>query len=237
MTLQSTQLSPADSKASIAVALLAFAVGGVALCHGEAGHAALVAVTCGFALVLARLRQEREAGDARLGLADELRRARELLSRSLHRQALGVSRDVAERAQSASLQCAALELVAWCELELGHPEGARNALSWLGGSDALDPYCAAAVEDACGHSLWALHLLDRAARKRPLSREATLFRIDLCARLRGIEAACWLTLQQLTRLRREDAERMLQVARAAQLDSRGTQALDQALAAARQPAA
>ena len=58
----------------------------------------------------------------------------------------------------------------------------------------------------------ALHIVERAARKRQLSREATLFRIDLYARLRGIEAACALTLSQLGKLRLEDAERVLQYA-------------------------
>jgi hypothetical protein len=57
--------------------------------------------------------------------------------------------------------------------------------------------------------------MERAARKRQLSREATLFRIDLYARLRGVDAACQLTLEQLNRLLPEDAERMLQFARAA----------------------
>jgi hypothetical protein len=201
-----------DSKASIAVALLAFTVAALALCHGDAGLSALVAVACGFALVLTRLRQEREAEDARLGLPEKLEHARELQLRGAYRDALRVVHDVAERAQSARLQRSALELVAWCQLALDRPQAARNALSCLSGRDDLDPYCQAAVEDACGHSLWALHLVEREARRRELSREATLFRIDLYARLRGIEAACALTLQQIGRLRLEDVERVLRFA-------------------------
>ena len=85
------------------------------------------------------------------------------------------------------------------------------------------------MEDGCGQSLWALHIVERAAKKGQLSREATLFRIDLCARLRGIEAACWLTLQQLKRLRREDAERVLSCAHAARVSSTGALALAVAL--------
>lgn len=178
--MQSTELRSADAKANIWVALLAFVVAAFALFHGEAGLSGLVATACGFALLFARLRQERDAVDARLGLPAELARARELVGRGAHRQALGVAHEVAERAQSAQLQRAALEVVAWCELGLGRPRAARDALSWL--SESADPYCMAAVEDACGQSLWALHILERAARKKPLAREATLFRIDLSVR-------------------------------------------------------
>jgi hypothetical protein len=200
------------AKASVWVALLAFVVAAFAVCHGEAGLTGLVALVCGFSLVFARLRQEREQADACLGLSEDLVRARELMERGAYRQALNVTQRVAELAQSARVQCQALEIIAWCQLALDRPEDARNALSCLNGADAIDPYCYAAVEDACGHSLWALHIVERAARKRQLSREATLFRIDLYARLRGIEAACALTLSQLGRLHLEDAERVLHFA-------------------------
>jgi len=226
--MQSTELRSTDAKANIWVALLAFVVAGFALFHGEAGLTGLVATACGVALIFARLRQERDAVDARLGLSDELARAYALVERGAHRQALGIGHDVAERAQSARLQRAALELVAWCELGLNRPRAARDALSWL--SESADPYCKAAVEDACGQSLWALHILERAARQRPLVREATLFRIDLYARLRGVEAACLLALQQLARLRRDDAERVLGFARAAQFEGGAALALAVALA-------
>jgi hypothetical protein len=198
-----------ESKASIGVALLAFALAALALCQGQAGLTALVATACGFSLILARIRQEREAQDGRHGLSEQLQHARELQARGAYREALRVVHGVAELAQSASVQRAALELVAWCELALDRPTAARDALSCLREAGALDPYCQAAVEDACGHSLWALHIVEREARRRELSREATLFRIDLYARLRGIEAACTLTLQQLGRLRLEDVERVL----------------------------
>jgi hypothetical protein len=217
-----------DAKASIWVALLAFAVAAFALCHGKAGLTALVAVICGFALIFARLRQEREAVDARLGLAEDLACARELMHRGAYRQALSSTEKVAELAQSARLQCMALEIIAWCQLALDRPQDARNALSCLNGADVIDPYCYAAVEDACGHSVWALHIVERAARKRQLSREATLFRIDLYARVRGIEAACALTLSQLGKLRLEDAERVLHFAHGA-CSSRSALALARAL--------
>jgi hypothetical protein len=243
--MQSTELRQSDAKASIWVALLAFAVAAFALCHGKAGLTALVAMTCGFALVFARLRQEREGADARLGLADELSRARDLFERGAHRHALRVAHDVAEQAQSARLQRAALELVAWCELSMGRPQAARDALSWVSGSGALDPFCVAAVEDACGQSLWALHLVERAARKRQLSREATLFRLDLYARLRGAEAACALALAQaqaqaqaqapqpMGRLRVDDLERVLAFAHAAGVHGGAALALAQAVATPR----
>lgn len=214
---------------------MAFAVAAFALCHHQAGSTALVAMTCGFALVLARLRQERDAADSRLGLADELVRAQQLFERGAHRHALRVAHDVAEKAQSARLQRTALELVAWCELGMGRPQAARDALSWVSGSGALDPYCVAAVEDACGESLWALHLVERAARKRPLSREATLFRLDLYARLRGVEAACTLALQQMSRLRVDDAERVLGVAHATNVEGEAVRALERALARPSRP--
>jgi hypothetical protein len=56
----------------------------------------------------------------------------------------------------------------------------------------------------------------------------------LCARLRGVEAACSLTLQQLARLRREDAERVLGVARASHIDGHAILALARAVATAGQ---
>jgi len=200
-----------ETKASIVVALLAFLVAGISLFHGQAGHTAMIATACGFALVIARLRQEREEDDKRLGLDEKLRHAQELQERGAFREALGVVHQVADLAQSSKLQRAALESVAWCELALNRPEAARDALSCLREAGA-DPYCQAAVEDACGNSLWALHIVEREARRHELSREATLFRIDLYARLRGIEAACALTLEQLSRLRFEDVERVLRFA-------------------------
>jgi len=170
---------------------------------------------CGSWLLLKSAKQKRYAGDALRGLPDALRYARELLSRGAHREALVAARRVAELAQSACIQRAAIELVAWCELALNEPAAARDALSWLGSSGELDQYCRAAVEDACGDSLWALHILERAARRKALPREATLFRIDLYARLRGIEAACRLAMQQAAQLTPKDASRLLHHAREA----------------------
>jgi hypothetical protein len=212
--MQSARLRSTDTKASIWAAGLSFAFAAFALCHHhDAGLLAIVALACGFSLLFMRLRQERVEADARLGLPAELAHARELLGRGAHRQALVVAHRAADAAQSALLQRQALELVAWCQLGLGRPQAARDALSWVGGADGLDPwldaYVCAAVEDACGASLWALHMLERAARKQKLSREATLFRIDLYARVRGIEAALTLTLRELGRLTRADAERVV----------------------------
>lgn len=204
-----------DEKASVWLAGLAFAVAAFALFHGQAGAVALVLMTCGFALVLTRVRQELDEADVRQGLPEDVLRIRELLGRGAHGHALSIAHRVAEQAQSARLQHTGVELVAWCELGLGHPDAARNALSWLAGSSQLDPYCRAAVEDACGQSLWALHILERAARRKSLSREATLFRIDLYARLRGIEAACTLAVQKLALLTPTDLKSLVGFARQA----------------------
>lgn len=226
--MRPAELGSSDAKANIWVALLAFVVAGFALFHGDAGLISLVATVCGVVLVFARLRQERDAFDQRLGLEEDLARARQLIERGAFRPALAVAHDVAERARGARRQRAALELVAWCELGLGRPRAARDALSWL--AESADPYCSAAVEDACGQSRWALHLLERAARKRPLAHEALLFRIDLYARLRGLDAACALALQHLARLGRDDAERVLRFAHAASLEGGAALALERALA-------
>lgn len=211
--------------------VLAFVLSGVALWLVELGSTSLVLLVAGFALLFAQLRRARDAADLRLGLPAELELARMLLDRGAHAQALVAASRVAERARGARTQRAALELMAWSHLGLGCPTAARDALSWVREIEALDPLCYAAVEDACGDSLWALHLLENAARRQRLSREATLFRIDLCARLRGMEAACWLTLQQLARLRREDAERVLGFARASHVEGHATLALARAVAA------
>lgn len=224
-----SHVHPSDQKASVWLAGLAFAVAAFALFHGEAAAVALVLMLCGFALVLARLRQELDEADARHGLPDEVNRIRELLARGAYRQALTLAHRVADLAQSARLQQVAVELVAWCELGLGRPDAARNALSWLSSSAELDPYCRAAVEDACGQSLYALHILERASRRSALSREATLLRIELYARLRGIEAACALALQKLAQLTRQDLERLLDFARSAGLQTPVLEPLDQRL--------
>jgi len=170
---------------------------------------------CGPSLLLKSVKQKRYEGDVQRGVPDTLGHARALLSRGAHRQALVVARAAAELARSASFQLDAIELIAWCELASNKPSAARDALSWLGASYELDAYCRAAVEDACGQSLWALHILERAAQRKPLPREATLFRIDLCARIRGIEAACRLAVQQAAQLTQKDAARLLDYARAA----------------------
>jgi hypothetical protein len=217
--MQSTQLHETDAKASIWAAGLSFAVAAFALCQARAGLAALIAMSCGFALVFRRLRQEREALDERLHLPAQLELARELLQRGAHRQALTAAHAVAERARSAPLQRAAVELAAWCELGLGRPHAARDALTWLSGGDAADPYCLAAVEEACGQALYALHILEWAARRRRLSREATRFRIDLYAQLRGLDAACRLASAELERILPEDAEQVLNAARRAGCES------------------
>jgi hypothetical protein len=159
--------------------------------------------------LLRRIRQELVAKDARLGLPEELARAWQLLQRGAARHALSIGHRVADRARSPGMQLASIELIAWSELQLGRPEAARHALSWLGVGADLNPYCRAAVEDACGQSGWALHILERAAERRELPREATLLRIDLHARLRGFEAACAITLRELDRIRLEDAERVV----------------------------
>ena len=195
--------------------VLAFALSTWALLVADHGVATLISLAAGFALLLSRLRQKRADIEARLGLADELELARVLLGRGAHGQALPIARRVAEQARLTRTQQSALETVAWCELGLGRPGPARDALSWVRQQEAIDVLCSAAVADACGDSLWALHLLEKAARRGPITREARLFWIDLCVRSRGIEAACLLTLQQLKSLRLEDAERVLEFARSA----------------------
>ncbi|HXK19877.1 MAG TPA: hypothetical protein VNG33_18835 [Polyangiaceae bacterium] len=234
--MHSARVQRTDTKASIWAAGLSFAVAAFALAHSSGAAVALVALACGFSLLFVRLRQARREGDARLGLPAELAHARLLLERGAHRHALVVAHRVADAAHSAPVQRQALELVAWCQLGLGRPEAARNALSWITGAGGLDPwldvYVCAAVEDACGASLWALHLLERAAKRQKLSQEATLFRIDLNARVRGIEAACSLTLRELGRLTLDDAKRVVAFARAASSSSTtgpSVLALEQAL--------
>jgi hypothetical protein len=189
----------------------AFALSAWALCVAEHGVATLISLAAGFALLLARIRQARVDLETRLGLAGELELSRLLLERGAYGQALPIARRVAELARLTRTQERALETVAWCELGLGRPGPARDALSWVP-ADSLDVLCRAAVLDACGHSLFALRLLESAAKRGPLSREARLFWIDLCARCRGIEAACLLTVRQLKNLQLEDAERVLEFA-------------------------
>jgi hypothetical protein len=205
----------------------AFVLSAAALWLMNLGSTALVLMIAGFALLLSQQRRARDAVDQRLGLAAELELARTLLERGAHGGALAIAGRVAEHARSPSMQRAALEVMAWAHLGLGRPQSARDALSWVRSFEALDPLCCAAVEDACGESLWALHLLENAARRRRLSREAILFLIDLNARLRGVEAACRLTLRELERLTIDDAHRVLSFA--GDLRSTAVAALSEAL--------
>jgi hypothetical protein len=206
---------------------LSFALAAWALLVAHNGAATLISLAAGFVLWLARLRQGRAEAEARLGLAEDLALAQLLLGRGAYGEALPIARRVAQQAQLTRTEQAALETVAWCELGLGRPRQARDALSWVRPPESVDLLCCAVVEDACGDTLWALHLLESAARRGPITREARLFWIDLCARSRGIEAACWLTLQQLKCLKLEDAERVLEFARHA--PSAAARALAQAL--------
>lgn len=224
-----------EAVAQTGAMVAAFVLATWALWVAEHGVATLISLVAGFALLLARLRQSRADVEARLGLAEELELARVLLSRGAYSEARPIARRVAEQARLTSTQQGALETVAWCELGLGRPGPARDALSWVRPPDVVDVLCQAAVEDACGRSLFALHLLENAAKRGPISREARLFWIDLCARSRGIEAACSLTLQQLKSLRLEDAERVLEVAR--HVPSVAVRALAQALQQERATAA
>lgn len=189
--------------------VLAFVLSGLTLWLMELGATSMILLLAGFALLFAQERRAREAVDARLGLAAELELSFALLRREAYAEARVVAARVAERACSPRSQRAAVEAIAWAQLGLGRPNAARDALSWVRPQEALDPYCCAAVEDACGESRWALHLLENAARRQQLSREATLFRIDLHARLRGAEDACWLTLRELAKLELDDARRVL----------------------------
>ena len=200
---------PSDGLGYTASMVSAFVLSALALWWVELGTSTLVLLTAGFALLISGQRRARDAVDRRLGLAEELELAGILLRRGAHGDALAIASRVAEHARSPRMQCRALEVLAWAHLGLGRPQAARDALSWVRPPEALDPLCCAAVEDACGESLWALHLLENAARRRPLSREGTLFLIDLNARLRGIEAACRLTLSELPRLTLDDARRVL----------------------------
>ena len=209
--------------------VLAFVLAAGALWLVELGATSMVLLIAGFALLFAQLRRAREAVEERLGLAEELDLAQVLVRRGAHGESLVIATRVAERARSPRTQLVAVELIAWSQLGLGRPLLARDALSWVRPQEALDPLCWAAVEDACGESRWALHLLENAARRKRLSREATLLRIDLHARLRGVEEACLLTLSELDTLTVDDARRVL--AFAGDVPCEATEALARELSA------
>jgi hypothetical protein len=211
--LSDSTLQAFDGAACVAATLLAFPLAGCALLLERSSIAALILLSAGFALLLTARQRANAEGDARLRLSEQLELARLLLGRGAHGKACSIAREVAERARSPRTQLAAVETLAWCELGLGRPLSARNALSWIRPLEALDAYCCAAVEDACGNSLWALRILEEAGRRASLSPNAQRFWIDLCARVRGVEAACQLTLRQLAELDRGDALRVLEFAR------------------------
>jgi hypothetical protein len=226
--LTEARLQAIDGVANAAAMLLAFALAGCALWFVENGWVTLISLAAGFSLLVSRLQRDRAEIEAKLGLHDQLELARALLSRGAHGQARAIAGRVAEEARNPRTQRAAVEALAWAELGLGRPQSARNALSWVP-LDAVDQYCCAVVEDACGNSFWALHIIESAGRKSRLSREAKRFWIDLCARLRGLEAACQLTLRELGGLDPDDARRVLDCALAAGLTA-PAQALEKALA-------
>lgn len=191
--------------------VLALPLAGGALCFVSYAPMALVLFVAWVTLSVSRLRRSQAESEAQFGLAEKLERAQFLLQQGAHGASRSLARQVADEARTPETQRAVVETLAWCELGLGRPEAARAALSCIP-VYVLDPYCRAAVAEACGHAHEALGILQATHVKKPLSRPAIQLQIELKARLHGAAEACECALQNVHSLTREDIERVLNFA-------------------------
>jgi len=100
-----------------------------------------------------------------------------------------IASDVAARARTARMRNAALTVLAWAGLAEGDHERARSALARVEPRHALDLYCYAAVQSACGHHEMAIRALELAHNARTLCCEGAKLLVDLHVRQDRMERA------------------------------------------------
>lgn len=122
------------------------------------------------------LRNEKTSATAR----EELKRAEALLEQGRAIEAGEVALEVVKRARVYTDRNAGLNMVAWAALGAGDPRRAREALSFVRPSRAVDCYTLAAVESALGRTAAAIEVLERRrAISSTLSRSAARLLVDL----------------------------------------------------------
>jgi Zn-dependent protease len=159
------------------------------------------------AAALTSVRQARygwyASADQRLGLHDQLTKARAGIVEGRPDEVKRIGDDVVLRARTAIVRNGGLLAIAWAEASRGHTMSAREALERLERGVAVDSFLLAAVEEALGSPARARTILEAARRQGVKSNETTKFLIDLCAREGDLASA--------TRVAIEDADALGQV--------------------------
>ena len=150
--------------------------------------------------------------EARLGLADQLEAARILIANTQYVEGLEIAQNVAQLAKSTSTERAALELIAWSYVGLSRPHEARASLSQARPAQAVDLYCRAVVEDACGCRARAIELLESERVGRGLGAEAIKFLVELHTRDGKFDRACAAASGEAAKLATEDVRRIIDTA-------------------------
>jgi Zn-dependent protease len=157
-------------------------------------------------------RRKREEVEARLGLPVRLQNAEALLTQGRPAEAQELAATVVKAARSKRTRRTASELLAWCHLRQDRPERAREALIAAAPLPALDAYCRAAVEEACGHEEIAIEILERARHREGLRPEAVKRLVDLHARRGRFDLVCRVTADEIRGLDPDDARRVIDAA-------------------------
>lgn len=190
-------------------------VGGLVALLGLKLHLPILVVLFGFATFHA-IGQARVAGavaaDARAGLEDRLREAKEALGRGDLDDAWLLADDVVRRAKSQPVRNGGLTALAWVHVERGQGARARAALAEIEPAHAIDPYTVAAVEDAAGASSRAKEILEEARRQGYRTVESSKLLIDLCAREGRLEAAVDVAVEDADLLSRDDVRAVIDAA-------------------------
>jgi hypothetical protein len=122
----------------------------------------------------------RAGSDARDAAA--LASARGRLEQDDPATAAQIASDVAARSRTARMRNAALTTLAWAGLAQGDLARARSALDRVEPRHALDLYCFAAVQSACGNPELAIRALELARNAGTLCREGAKLLVDLYVR-------------------------------------------------------
>jgi hypothetical protein len=153
---------------------------------------ALLAVS-GVTAAIFRWRKERQEHD-RAAVA-HLETARERLEQGDPGGAMVAASKAASSATTPRTRNAALTTLAWSALGQGYPERAKAALDGIEPGHALDVYCLAAVESACGKPGLAIEALEVARTAGTLTCDGAKLLVDCYVQQCGIDRAVMAALQ------------------------------------------
>jgi hypothetical protein len=201
----------------VLVALCAVILGLAVLCAASLGKAelripgfALLAVSGVTAAIFLR-RKERQEHD-REAVA-HLQTARERLEQGDPGGSMMAASKAASSATTPSTRNAALTTLAWGALGQGYLERAKAALNGIEPGHALDVYCFAAVESACGKPGLAIEALEIARTAGTLTCDGAKLLVDCYVQQCGIDRAVIAALQNREVLGAENCKTVMKAAR------------------------